>query len=275
MTDRRSHFANSRVAHESLLGQIEGRVFSSSAVRQVVVPVADLYRAPSGDRDAQLLMGANFEVLEVLDGWCFGRSVADGYVGYLSEGSLGEVQIGTHWVNVRSTHIYEDSDLKSTDMVALSLGSALSVVLEANGFAKLSGGGFVPLQHISSLATRASDPANIALKFLETPYLWGGNNALGIDCSGLVQISLHAVGRSCPRDTDQQEVFFTHNVELVSQLKRGDLVFWRGHVAMMLNEVEMIHANGHHMAVVTEPLDVARKRIGTNEFGEITAMKRP
>lgn len=274
MSDPRSYFANDRVAHESLRGQIVGREFPTVAVRQAITPVTDLLRAPNGKRDAQLLIGAGFEVLETRDGWCFGRSTADGYVGYIQETALGGKQIASHRVTSRSTHIYSGAALKAPEIAALSFGSLLSVASEIEGFAKLSGGGFVPTQHISALTLCANDPAAIALKFLETPYLWGGNSTFGIDCSGLVQVCLHAAGQPCPRDTDQQETFFTQEVDPMSRLKRGDLVFWQGHVAMMLNESEMIHANAHHMAVAIEPLDKAKKRIGAREFGDVTSIKR-
>lgn len=275
MNDPRSFFANDRVAHESLRGQIGGREFTAGAARRVTSPVTDLLRAPNGKRDAQLLMGAEFDVLETRDGWCFGRSSVDGYVGYIRESALGEEEVATHRVTSRSSHIYSDGALKAPEKVALSFGCLLRVVSENDGFARLSGGGFVPTQHISELTSFAPDPALTALKLLETPYLWGGNCSFGIDCSGLVQICLHASGQSCPRDTDQQEAFFSEEVDSVSRLKRGDLVFWRGHVAMMLNEAEMIHANAHHMAVAIELLEDAKKRIGVREFGEVTSIKRP
>lgn len=275
MTDRRTFFANDRVAHVELRGQANSAHFAEAAARQVVVPVVDVCAAPRGKRDSQLLMGAGFDVLDMFDGWCFGRVVADGNVGYVPEAALGEAVASTHLVTARSSHIYAEANLKSPNGAALSFGSLLSVVEEREGFSALLGGGYVPQQHVSSLLDRPSDAAKTALTFLGVPYFWGGDSVFGIDCSGLVQACLRAVGCACPRDSDQQEVFFTEQVAGFADLRRGDLVFWRGHVAMMLNEKEMIHANAHHMAVAIEPFEVARKRIGAREFGEITSMKRP
>lgn len=274
MTDRRTHLANNRVAHVSLRKHLNVAHFVEVAARQVSVPVADLCAAPRGSRDAQLLMGAGFEVLETRDGWCFGRAVADGYVGYVQASSLEEAIAPTHWVTARNSHIYSGASVKAPDRAALSFGSSLTVSTESDGFFELSRGGFVPVQHVSPIEKRMEDAAKTSLNFVGIPYLWGGNNVLGIDCSGLVQACLFATGRACPRDSDQQEAFFTRDV-MMEDLRRGDLVFWRGHVAMMLNEREMIHANAHHMSVEIEPLGVARQRIGAREFGEITAMKRP
>ncbi|MEY8116706.1 NlpC/P60 family protein [Falsihalocynthiibacter sp. BN13B15] len=274
MTDRRTYFANERVAHVGLRGQVDAAHFVEVAARRVLVPVVDVCAAPRGTRVSQLLMGAGFDVLETLNGWCFGRVVADGNVGYVAEVSLGEAVAPSHWVTARSSHIYTESSLKSADKAAVSFGSSLSVVAELEGYVELSGGGFVPVPHVSPLSERPLDAAKTALTFLGVPYLWGGDSVFGIDCSGLVQACLRAVGTMCPRDSDQQEAFFTADVA-PKDLRRGDLVFWRGHVAMMLNEREMIHANAHHMAVAIEPFEVARSRIGAREFGEITSMKRP
>lgn len=275
MTDRREVFANERVAHVSLRGQVKGLELDEGAARQARQPVADVLRAPDGSRDTQLLFGNLFEVIEIRDGWCLGRCARDGYVGYMAEVALADASKSTHWVKVRSTHIYSAADMKSQEIATLSFGSFLTLTGTGNGFARLLGGGFVPLQHVLNVTENLNDPAEVAFGFLGAPYLWGGNSAFGMDCSGLVQMSLHACGRDCPRDSDQQEAFFTTVVSTYEELQRGDLVFWRGHVGLMLNNAELIHANAHHMAVEIEPFEDARKRIGAKEFGEITAMKRP
>ncbi|WP_380056298.1 NlpC/P60 family protein [Falsihalocynthiibacter sp. SS001] len=273
MTDRRFHFANSRIAHESLRGDVQAPQFAEGAARQVVSPVADLCAAQRGKRDAQLLMGTEFEVLETHEGWSFGRSLEDGYVGYVAAEQLGPTAISTHWISARSSQIYSAADIKSPEIANISFGSKLAVARIEGTFAELETGGFVPVQHLSTKTL--TDPALVALGFLGVPYLWGGNSSLGIDCSGLVQQSLRACGTECPRDSDQQEAYFTEDVTDAAMMRRGDLVFWKGHVGMMLNEQEMIHANAHHMAVAIESFSEACARIGANEFGQITAMKRP
>lgn len=274
--DRRSFFANERVAHVSLKGQVEDKQLVAGAVRQVSVPVANLCSAPRGSRDAQLLMGAGFEVIEIVDGWSFGRSTRHGYVGYILDEMLAEeVSKPSHYVSARSSHIYPEPSIKVLENAALSFGSQLTVVDETNGFATLAGGGFVASQHIRSTANFLDDPAMTAIMLDGTPYLWGGDSAFGIDCSGLIQLCLFAAGKACPRDSDQQEAFFATEVSIEDGLKRGDLVFWRGHVGMMLNASEVIHANAYHMAVAIEPFEEAQNRIGKREFGAIASIKRP
>lgn len=242
---------------------------------EVAVPVTDLCCAANGDRDAQLLMGAQFEVRETWDGWCFGRSVKDRYIGYVDQTSLQPVSPKTHWVHAQSSHIYTAPNLKARESAALSFGAELTIVDEGGSFLALAGGGFVPAQHVAKMEVRATDLGAEALKFLGVPYLWGANTHFGIDCSGLVQLCCEARGRPCPRDSDQQERFFSEVVASGEPLQRGDLVFWRGHVGMMLNAKELIHANAHHMAVAIEPLSEAIARISQREFGDVTSIRRP
>jgi hypothetical protein len=124
-----------------------------------------------------------------------------------------------------------------------------------------------PLEHMQS------DPAAVAMLFQHVPYLWGGDSTFGIDCSGLVQQCLMACGITCPRDSDMQEAHFPHIGP--ADRKRGDLVFWKGHVGMLLDPATLIHANAYHMAVTIEPLEQAIERIGQKEFGDVTAYARP
>jgi len=270
VSDRRLTPANGRVAAERLRGTALADTFSSGAARQVVAPVADLLRAPGGARDRQLIRGAGVTVYEEREGWAFVEAVADGYVGYLPLEALGEGTAPTHVVAARASHAYAEPDFKSPELMGLSLGSLLAVDGESARFASTDAG-FVPLAHLREIGPEP-DPVAVAERLLGTPYLWGGNSAWGIDCSGLVQIACSFCGITCPGDSDLQEAAFA---EAGGGYARGDLLFWKGHVAWVADEVTLLHANVHHMAVVHEPMEAAIARIEAQGDGPVTAHKRP
>lgn len=273
MTDRRFHWANAHVAHQSLEDRVEAPVFTTGTTTTCTRPVVDLRASPDGARDKQLLFGQAFCALDSRDGWTFGYDPVDGYCGYVRDAVLGLHVEPTHRVTARSTHLYQAADIKSREIAALSFGARLTVVDTQGRFAALADGSFVPAMHISPVATQSTDIALTAEAFLGTPYLWGGNSGFGIDCSGLVQLALHAAGRTCPRDSDLQ----AREWQDVGNrpLARGDLVFWDGHVGLLLDANTLIHANAHHMAVAIEPLATARERIAQMEFGDVTTIRRP
>lgn len=273
MTDRRVLRSNGRVAHSSLAGQIAAQDFVLGETAIVSVPVADLRDAPGGAREKQLLAGQEFTVLERIGEDVFGFDPVDGYVGYLFRTDLGERgDEATHVVAVRSSHTYVAAEMKSRDVHGLSYGTRLAVTSQEGGFCKAMPWGWVPVQHLRPLDKKASEPAREAETFIGTPYLWGGNSGFGLDCSGLVQLACHACGVSCPRDADQQEAAFARIAP--GERRRGDLVFWKGHVGMLLDKGTLIHANAHHMAVAVEPLAEAIRRIGQKEFGAVTGYGR-
>ncbi|MCV6825859.1 MULTISPECIES: C40 family peptidase [Halocynthiibacter] len=271
--DRRGYFANERVAHPDAEDAPEAATVQTPILRQCRVTIADVCASSGGARDTQLLYGEQFEVLETMHGWSFGRTRKDGYVGYVEADNLGPISEATHSVCARATHLYPKPDMKQKEVATLSLGSMLSVLSEEGGFAQLASGAYIPLQHIRQVKSVNDDPASVAGQLLGTPYLWGGSSAFGIDCSGLVQMALMQSGLNCPRDSDQQ-MALGHSVLGEEAMRRGDLVFWKGHVGMMLDEARLIHANAHHMAVAVEAFAEARKRIGAKEFGEVLDIRR-
>lgn len=275
MSDPRLTPANGRVAHDSLRGKVQAERFTPGTAHRVAVPLVDLCRAPGGARDRQLLAGEGFLVLEWRDGCAFGQAANDGYVGYLPEGALGPDGPVTHRVAALATHVYDRADFKSRDLRRLSHGALLNVTGTEGRFARLAEGGHVPMQHLAPLDRPESDPAAVALSFLGTPYLWGGNSADGIDCSGLVQRALLSCGIDFPRDSDQQEAGPGADLSPDAPLQRGDLIFWKGHVGMLLDPETLIHANAHHMQVAVEPLETAVARIAQAEFGELRSRRRP
>lgn len=271
-TDRRLTFANARVAHIALQGVVAAPSYADADPFEIAVPVADLLREPGGARERQLLLGDGFEVIEERDGFAFGRSGKDGYCGYLPENALCEPTKATHWLAAPASHLYSEPRAEAPQSVGISFGSRLCVLGQTGKFSETPHG-FVPTGHIQPIGSWFGDPVEVAGLFLGVPYLWGGNSHAGVDCSGLVQLSLLACGRACPGDSDLQQRL-GHEVPPGAALQRGDLLFWKGHVAMMVDAALMIHATGAFMATVIEPADTAFARIRSQTGGEVIARRR-
>lgn len=272
MSDRRLTPANTRVAAQSLKGQVRAAAFVDGVPARIVAPLVDLCPAPGAPRDRQLLQGAEVLVFERHRGQAFVQSKRDGYVGYIPEAAVREGVEGgpapTHRVAVRATHAYPSADFKQHEVAALSFGAQVRVVDERPRFAEIEGGLFVPKRHLRPLDVPFRDPVTIAQLFFGTPYLWGGNSSAGIDCSGLVQAALWACDLPCPADSDQQRAALGARVEDRS-FQRGDLLFWAGHVGLMVDEATLLHANAHHMAVAYEDVRAALARIEAQGDGAL------
>jgi cell wall-associated NlpC family hydrolase len=242
----------------------------------VLDQIADVRREPAHEAllDTQALPGEIVMVYETSEeGWCWGQIEKDGYVGYLSANALGPVAPKpTHRVCVPRTFGFPGANIKLPPMIALPMGATLEIVSESDRFALNSYGWHFPLTHVTPLAHKQPDFVATAESLLSAPYLWGGKSSLGIDCSGLVQLSLQAAGVTCPRDAYMQETALGTSVP-VSDLKRGDLIFWKGHVAIARDADTIIHANGHHMMVANEPAREALARIKA-AGSDVTSVKR-
>lgn len=271
--DRRLTPANGRVAAYSLAGLVEAERFVAGDARQVRRPVVDLCEAPDGARERQLLLGQNVTCFEDRDGWSFVQSARDGYVGYVPTDALGPQVKTTHRIATPATHAYTDANIKSRDLVRLSFGAEVTVLDERQKFFETSQG-FIPKRHLRPLDRPFADPVTVAQLHFGVPYLWGGNSIDGIDCSGLVQAALCACDIPCPGDSDLQCDVLGVALTSDAPLQRGDLLFWEGHVAMMVDAGTMIHANAHHMAVSYEPLAAALVRIEAQGDGPVIARKR-
>lgn len=272
MPDRRRTPANSRVAAASLADAPAGLTRTEGTPARTALPVADLMRAPGGARDRQLVYGEPVAVYDSHEGWSFVQAAKDGYVGYLPDAALCAPFEASHWVSAAATHAYTADDFKSPETCALSHGSRVQVLGGSGRFVETNLG-FLPARHLSPLGTHQDDPVAVAELFLGTPYLWGGNSRFGIDCSGLVQAALLACGTPCPGDSDMQEAELGTPAP-DGDWQRGDLLFWKGHVAMLRDEQTLIHANAHDMAVAVEPIEAAISRIEAQGDGPVTAHKR-
>lgn len=261
--DPRITAARPDLAALSLKGKVQAARFAAGEPRVVIDTAAPLRRAPRHDAalDTEALYGERVTVFDIDgEGWAWGQLDNDGYVGYLPANALvAPREAPTHRVSAPRTFLYAQPDIKTPPLEPLSFGSLVAVKREEGGFA-LTERGAIFAKHLALLAAREPDIAATAQKFLGTPYLWGGKTSLGLDCSALVQLSLTAAGISCPRDSDMQEKTLGAPVPL-EEIRRGDLVFWKGHVAIAFDSDALIHANGFHMAVAIEPLAAAVERI--------------
>lgn len=274
-TDRRMTPANGRVAHVALQGRIAADRYVTGTPARVAVPLADLRMRPDGPRDRQVILGDRLLVLDRVGGHAFVQAEKDGFCGYLAEATLGPDAGVTHWVSAPASHLYTEADLKRPESAALTMGAKLRILAEVGRFSQTDGGAFVPTCHLAPVGTWLSDPATIAETFLGTPYLWGGNSRSGIDCSGLMQAALLACGLPCPGDSDLQMATVGTPLPQGAPIRRNDLLFWKGHVAMALDADRMIHANGHRMAVTREAIAEAITRIAAQGEGPLLAIRRP
>jgi cell wall-associated NlpC family hydrolase len=247
-------------------------------------PLLDMLAGPSRDSglNTQLLLGAPVAVFDERDGLAWVQAEEDGYVGYVETGGLGRSERApTHVVSAPRTFLYREPDMKKPRVEVLSMGSTVEVVGEAETrgtvYALLSSGLAAVSAHLRPRRTPANDWVAVAETLEHTPYLWGGSSAFGIDCSGLVQLAMRMAGKSVLRDSDMQAAglgsMFQPGDDLTS-LKRGDLVFWKGHVAIVTGPNAILHANGHTMTVARESLSGAVARIGYL-YGQPTGFRRP
>lgn len=271
--DPRITLARPALAARSLEGVTAATAYVDPRPMTAVVPAAPLRAGPDAEAEQvdQVLFGETFEVLEEAQGFCWGQARRDGYVGYVARADLDALAPApTHRVSAIRTYAFRKASIKSRALGPYSLGSLITVEAREGRFVKAANSGWFVAAHLSPIGVFEDDFVAVAERYLGAPYLWGGRESLGLDCSGLVQQALLACGRACPRDTDQQALMGRP----VETLARGDLVFWRGHVAILLDSQTILHANAHHMAVAIEPLAEAVARIGATGTGQPTAYRR-
>jgi cell wall-associated NlpC family hydrolase len=212
--------------------------------------------------------------------WLLVALDCDGYQGYITTDNLAPIThtspLSTHWVHVTRTFLYPEPSIKSPPVLSLPLGARITITESYNEFSRIDSGGFIFTHHITPQNETAQDPVAVAELFLHVPYLWGGKTNLGIDCSGLTQCALQAAGYACPRDSTPQSACVGEPLDPtnLSCLQRGDLIFWTGHVGIMRDSKTLLHANAHHMLVVSEPLSQAQERIQKTASCPIIGIRR-
>jgi cell wall-associated NlpC family hydrolase len=271
--------ARGDIAAAHLKGLVEAERFVEGETKQVIAAAATLRRtlAPDARLETQLLYGEAFHVYEEKDGFAWGQAAMDSCVGYVSEKLLTAPVIKpTHRVSVLRTILFSAPDIKSAPLAFLSLNAKPAIAEEKGRFARNARGGWLIAAHLDPINAKRIDYVAAAELFLGAPYLWGGKDSLGLDCSGLIQSALERAGIAAPRDADMQEealgVAMPFGPEL-NGLRRGDLVFWNGHAGIMLDGERLIHANAFHMQVAIEPLRTAAARI-EKSAGPITSIRR-
>ena len=272
--------ARADLAAKELEGKVAAARYVAGQLYEVIEPQAPLRGEPSHDAPllTEALKGERVRIYEKNDeGWAWGQLAADGYVGWLSANALAPPGAPpTHKVAALRTLVFPGPSIKLAPLEALPLGARVAVARREERMAVTQSGGYLPAVHLAPIDVYETDFVAVAERFLGVPYLWGGKTVLGLDCSGLVQIALAACGISCPRDSDMQEEALGSPIAAAtdrSDLKRGDLVFWTGHVAIVRDRANFLHANAFHMAVAIEPIGDAIARI-RGAGGEITGARR-
>jgi cell wall-associated NlpC family hydrolase len=267
MHDPRLTPARGDIAAKYLEGKVEAARFVAGEPFEVIAAVAPLRRAPSADAElmTQALRGERVTIYDHnSDGWGWGQLDSDGHVGWLPDAALAKPgPAPTHRVGALRTFAFPGPSIKLPPVETLVMGSFLTVTHENGAFTITREGWHLPKSHLAAIGDRVADFVAVAERFIGTPYLWGGKSSFGIDCSGLVQISLNASGIGCPRDSDMQQASLGRAIDVAEtgNLQRGDLLFWKGHVAIARDAGTIVHANAHHMATVIEDTAGAIARI--------------
>ena len=268
--------ARADLAAEHLRGIVDAPAYARPMPMRVRAPLLDVFGNPerSGGLTTQFLHGEAVDLYDVDagTGMAWVQNATDGYVGYVAADGLAEAggAASDARIGARGTQLYAGPGLKQAPLDALPWLARVQVTEERDGYARLSCGHWCPAQHIFRGA-EVEDFVAIAARLIGVPYLWGGRSQAGLDCSALVQLSLDAVGIAVPRDSDQQAALGT---DATGPRRRGDLLFWPGHVAIVMDEATLLHANAHHMAVVAEPLEPALARIAATDTGLVRAARR-
>lgn len=279
MDDPRLTPARPDLAAKYLEGKVEAERFVAGEEFEISDAIAPLRCAPSPDAElaTQALKGERVTIYDRNgEGFAWGQLNSDGYVGWLPDRALAKpVGEPTHKITSLRTFAFPGPSIKLPPADTLVMGATITVIREQGCFAVTRENWYLPQQHVGLIDHHAADFVAVAEQFAGTPYLWGGKSSLGIDCSGLVQVSLNAAGTGCPRDSDMQQAGLGRTLapSEAGNLQRGDLIFWKRHVAIVRDADTIVHANAHHMAATIEKTREAIARIKASG-SEITAIKR-
>lgn len=279
--DKRRHAYRRDLADARLRGRVSAERFVDGRLSLVASPSAPLRSRPDADAaaTATLLLGETVRVFEDReDGWSWVQMEWDGYVGYAPSASLRPFDMTPDFaVSALFAHFYAEPDMKTPPIGAAPLCARLSLdpqVRPEGRFLPLRRDCWIHENHVRPIGAPAGDWVAIAELFLGVPYLWGGETLEGVDCSGLIKTALRATERRAPRDSDMQAEELGAPLPAQTPFARGDLVFWRGHVGVMQNAEELLHANAWHMSCVSEPLAEAIGRIDESGGGGVLARRR-
>ena len=276
--DPREHPYKKNVAASYLKNEIVSERYVDGETTKVTASLLPMHCEPDfrATRASELLFGEIFTIYDLTENWAWGQSQTDGYVGFVPAKSLSEELVAaTHEVGVLRTYAFSCPNLKSEILTTLHMTSRVLVTCEQGGYYFTDVGGWVPKSHLKRIGDYERDVVKIARKYLGAPYLWGGRSSFGLDCSGLVQLSLAGIGRSVPRDSDQQERSVGKKLDNgLLDASPGDLLYMPGHVAMMSTLETVIHSNAFHMSVIEEPLGRLLDRLDTQKI-RVSTVRRP
>jgi hypothetical protein len=259
------------LAASHLEGSVTAERFVDPVDRQAIQAAIPIRKTPSDDAamDDQVLAGEVFAVLEEADGWAWGFARSDGYVGWARLTGLSpQILEANMRITALRTYAFSSPDLKSVPNHMLSLNAKFASGRRVGRFVEAQGLGWVFVDHCGRRDAHAADFVTVAETFRGAPYLWGGKESSGLDCSGLLQMALEAYGLAVPRDADQQELALRSawtDVTDGGERQRGDVVFWPGHVGIMTDSTHFLHANAHTMDVALESFADAERRIREKE----------
>lgn len=275
--DPRIHAHRPDLADLALADRVAAANYAQAVAHVCRLAHVSLRAAPEAQSTAvsELLFGESFAVLEINADWAWGYCEHDHYVGYVAASALRPQgsDVPTHHVSSPAALLFTEADIKSPLLATLPLGARVAVSSSDGKFHALTGGGFVHERHLAPIGHHAIAPLDVARAFIGTPYLWGGRTRSGIDCSGLVQTALLACGIPCPRDSDQQRDTVGRAADPAT-LQAGDLVFFPGHVGIMADEAQLLHANAYWMSTVIEPLADVVDRLKPSHAEPILAVRR-
>ena len=279
MDDPRLTPTRGDLAAKYLEGKVKAARFVAGEEFEIADTIAPLREAPAPDAMllTQALKGERITVYDRNgEGFAWGQLNSDGYVGWIPDSVLARPAAApTHKVTALRTFAFPAASIKQPPVATLPMAAWISVMREDGAFAVTREGWYLPRRHIGAIDAIENDFVAVTERFVGTPYLWGGRSSLGIDCSGLVQIALTAAGTGCPRDSDMQQDGLGRELTPaeMKKLQRGDLIFWKGHVAIVRDASTIVHANAHHMATVIETTHEAIARIKV-AGSEVAAVKR-
>jgi len=277
MADPRLTPAREDLAAKHLEGLVKAKRFVAGESFEIVEPIAPVRERPSSDATllTEALKGERVTIYDRdAEGWAWGQLDGDGYVGWLPDRALARpADTPTHRIVAIRTFAFPGPSIKLPPRETLMLGALINVVRDDADFAVTREGFHVPRRHVAGIGDTEADFVGVAERFVGTPYLWGGKSSLGIDCSGLVQLSLQAAGLACPRDSDMQLDALGRPLDAADAPQRGDLLFWKGHVAIARDADTIVHANAFHMSTVIEDRRAALTRIRGSD-SELIAIKR-
>ncbi len=272
--DSRIHAARGDLADISLAGILFSAHYARAVELTCVAAGTPVLANSSTASQAvsELLRGESFFALDVTVDWAWGFCGHDGYVGYVRRDSLDVCETHHHRIVARSAPLFSAPDIKSPIVDYWPTGT-LFPGEPHDGFIA-SGDGYIHVRHTAPIDALEKDWVAVAERYMGQPYVWGGRGHRGIDCSGLVQVALGQCGMPVPRDTDLQRDGIGMPLPNDAPLRRGDLVFFPGHVGIMSDAQTLLHANAFWMAVVAEPLADVVARLALNHAQPVIARRR-